>query len=126
MTDQDPTAARLEHLARVLSTPPASRQPCAANCGRPLTSWHVDAEGRHWHPDCLPAGTPMPVPAEELIRKLEAQLDRVRAECHLIAAEVYGQHDEDDDGKREAVRRILAITGDMPVGHGPGSEEPRR
>jgi hypothetical protein len=39
----------------------------------------------------------------------ESTVQRVRDECHLIVAEVYGQHDEDDDGMREAVRRILNV-----------------
>lgn len=61
MTDQDPAAARLEYLARVLANPPAFAHPCAAGCGQPLTRWNVDAEGRRWHPDCLPPGTAMPI-----------------------------------------------------------------
>jgi hypothetical protein len=87
VTDQGPTAARLQYLAQVLANPPASRQPCAADCGQPLTQWHVDAEGRHWHPECLPAGTAMPVSAEKRIRQLEAQLAESRAEIeHLHQA----------------------------------------
>lgn len=35
-------------------------------------------------------------------------VQRVRSECDAIDAEVHGQHDEDDDGMREAVRRIRA------------------
>jgi hypothetical protein len=35
-------------------------------------------------------------------------LVRVLSECDRIEREVYGQHDEDDDGMREAVRRIRA------------------
>lgn len=35
-------------------------------------------------------------------------LVRVLAECDRIEREVHGQHDEDDDGMREAVRRIRA------------------
>jgi hypothetical protein len=38
----------------------------------------------------------------------EGALSRVRAECERIVAEVYGQHDEDDDSMREAVRRVTA------------------
>jgi hypothetical protein len=37
-----------------------------------------------------------------------AALVRVLSECDRIEREVYGQHDEDDDGMREAVRRIRA------------------
>lgn len=37
-----------------------------------------------------------------------AALVRVLNECDRIEREVYGQHDEDDDGMREAVRRIRA------------------
>ncbi|MCW2899636.1 MAG: hypothetical protein JWO67_1901 [Streptosporangiaceae bacterium] len=37
-----------------------------------------------------------------------AALVRVLGECDRIEREVYGQHDEDDDGMREAVRRIRA------------------
>ena len=40
--------------------------------------------------------------------KTEGAVSRVRAECERIVAEVYGQHDEDDNGMREAVRRITA------------------
>ena len=38
----------------------------------------------------------------------EARVAAVLAECDALEAEVYGQHDEDDDGIREAVRRIRA------------------
>lgn len=38
-------------------------------------------------------------------------LVRVLAECDRIEREVYGQHDEDDDGMREAVRRVRAAAG---------------
>lgn len=41
-------------------------------------------------------------------QKAEARLASVLAECDAIEAEVHGQHDEDDDGMREAVRRIRA------------------
>ncbi|MCW2895671.1 MAG: hypothetical protein JWO75_5160 [Actinomycetia bacterium] len=37
-----------------------------------------------------------------------AALVRVLGECDRIEREVYGQHDEDGDGMREAVRRIRA------------------
>jgi len=37
-----------------------------------------------------------------------AALVRVLRECDRIEREVYGQHDEDDEGMREAVRRIRA------------------
>lgn len=40
-----------------------------------------------------------------------AAIERVKNECDAIVAEVYGQHDEDDDGMREAVRRIRAVLG---------------
>lgn len=36
----------------------------------------------------------------------EAAIERVRAECTAITADVHGQHDEDDDGMRDAVHRI--------------------
>jgi hypothetical protein len=36
----------------------------------------------------------------------EQALARVQAECDRIEADHYGQHDEDDDGNREAVSRI--------------------
>lgn len=38
-------------------------------------------------------------------------LVRVLAECDRIEREVYGQHDEDDDGMREAVRRVRSAAG---------------
>lgn len=41
-------------------------------------------------------------------QKAEARLAAVLAECDALEAEVHGQHDEDDDGIREAVRRIRA------------------
>lgn len=43
----------------------------------------------------------------DAVRKAAA-LGRVLAECDAIEREVYGQHDEDDDGMREAVRRVRA------------------
>lgn len=42
------------------------------------------------------------------LEKAQAAIERARAECKAIAHEVYGQHDEDDDGKREAVGRVIA------------------
>jgi len=47
--------------------------------------------------------------AEARVAELESVVKHVRTECHLIVTEVYGQHDEDDDGMREAVRRILSV-----------------
>jgi cell division septum initiation protein DivIVA len=44
----------------------------------------------------------------EFRQKAEARVAAVLAECDALEAEVYGQHDEDDDGIREAVRRIRA------------------
>jgi hypothetical protein len=41
-------------------------------------------------------------------------LVRVLAECDRIEREVHGQHDEDDDRMREAVRRIRATAGVIP------------
>lgn len=38
-------------------------------------------------------------------------LVRVLAECDRIEREVYGQHDEDDDAMREAVRRVRSAAG---------------
>jgi hypothetical protein len=55
----------------------------------------------------------------------EATIARVRDECAAIEQERYGQHDEEDDGMREAVRRLRAAldgTGDAepedPCAHG--------
>jgi hypothetical protein len=45
-------------------------------------------------------------------------LVRVLAECDRIEREVYGQHDEDDDGMREAVRRVRAAAGPVCEGCG--------
>lgn len=45
-------------------------------------------------------------------QRAEQRVDRILAECDAIEAEVHGQHDEDDDGMREAVRRIRAAAGD--------------
>lgn len=41
----------------------------------------------------------------------EARVAAVLTECDAIEAEVHGQHDEDDDGMREAVRRIRSVAG---------------
>lgn len=51
------------------------RRTCAADCGQPLTRWHVDADGRHWHPGCLPPGTAMAPSLQEQVRQLTAALD---------------------------------------------------
>ncbi|GFE20089.1 hypothetical protein [Streptomyces nigrescens] len=40
-----------------------------------------------------------------------AALVRILAECDRIEREANGQHDEDDDGMREAIRRIRAAAG---------------
>ncbi|MFJ1993022.1 hypothetical protein [Streptomyces asiaticus] len=48
----------------------------------------------------------------EFRQRAEKRLERILAECDAIEAEVHGQHDEDDDGMREAVRRIRAAAGD--------------
>lgn len=50
-----------------------------------------------------------PTPHEFRLRA-EARVAAVLSECDALEAEVYGQHDEDDDGIREAVRRIRAVT----------------
>jgi hypothetical protein len=42
----------------------------------------------------------------QLRQRAEARLAAVLTECDAIEAQVYGQHDEDDDGMRKAVRRI--------------------
>ncbi|MFJ5294499.1 hypothetical protein [Streptomyces sp. NPDC088348] len=43
--------------------------------------------------------------------RAEARVTAVLAECDAIEADVHGQHNEDDDGMREAVRRIRAASG---------------
>jgi len=48
----------------------------------------------------------------ELRQAAEARLDAVLAECDAIEAEYHGQHDEDADGARDAVRRIRAAAGE--------------
>jgi len=48
-----------------------------------------------------------PTPHEFRLRA-EARLEAVLAECDAIESGVYGQHDEDADGMRDAVRRIRA------------------
>ncbi|MGV9278122.1 hypothetical protein [Streptomyces griseosporeus] len=48
----------------------------------------------------------------EARQRAEARLAAVLAECDAIEHEVHGQHDEDDDGKREAIRRIRAAAED--------------
>lgn len=51
--------------------------------------------------------------AGEALGRAQAETEWLRrtvlAECDAIEREVYGQHDEDDDGKREAVRRIRTV-----------------
>jgi hypothetical protein len=44
----------------------------------------------------------------EARQRAEARLAAVLAECDAIDTELHGQHDEDDDGMREAIRRIRA------------------
>lgn len=41
-------------------------------------------------------------------QRAEARVAAVLTECDAIEEEAHGQHDEDDDGMREAVRRIRA------------------
>jgi len=45
---------------------------------------------------------------EARLSDADTRLAAVLAECDALECEVYGQHDEDDDGIREAVRRIRA------------------
>ncbi|OKI16571.1 hypothetical protein [Streptomyces sp. CB03911] len=57
---------------------------CAANCDRPLRLWKAGADGRLWHPDCLPPGTPLqevlsPADAARRIAQLEAELARLQS-----------------------------------------------
>lgn len=64
-------------------TPKATARTCAADCGQPLTTWHVGADGRLWHPACLPSGTPLrtvlsPAAAARRIAELEAEVARLR------------------------------------------------
>lgn len=49
-------------------------------------------------------------------QQAEARVTAVLAACDAIEEEVYGQHDEDDDGMREAVRRIRAVAGEAADG----------
>jgi hypothetical protein len=59
----------------------------------------------------------------------EATIERVRNECAAIEQERYGQHDEDADGMREAVRRILNAldrTGNAEPEHTGEAHEARR
>ncbi|MFJ9799902.1 hypothetical protein [Streptomyces sp. NPDC101145] len=44
----------------------------------------------------------------EFRQRAEARIAAALAECDAIETETHGQHDEDDDGKRDAVRRIRA------------------
>jgi len=47
------------------------------------------------------------------LERAEARITDALTECDAIEAEQHGQHDEDADGMREAVRRIrAALTGD--------------
>ena len=45
---------------------------------------------------------------QQRLPEADIRLAAVLAECDAMEAEVYGQHDEDDDGIREAVQRIRA------------------
>ena len=45
---------------------------------------------------------------EQRLPEADTRLAAVLAECDAMETEVYGQHDEDDDAIREAVRRIRA------------------
>lgn len=56
---------------------------------------------------------------DEYARRAVFLASRVRAECDRIEAEVHGQHDEDDDGKREAIRRIRAVVDALPKAPAP-------
>jgi hypothetical protein len=59
--------------------------------------------------------------------KAEAAIERVRDECAAIEQEQYGQHDEDADGMREAVRRLRAAldgTGDAEPAPAPQPKPP--
>lgn len=47
----------------------------------------------------------------EFRQRAEQRVARILAECDAIEAEVHGQHDEDDDGMRAAVRRIREAAG---------------
>lgn len=49
----------------------------------------------------------VPEPGQRL-PEADTRLAAVLAECDALEAEVHGQHDEDDDGIREAVQRIRA------------------
>lgn len=69
-------------------TPKATGRTCAAACGRPLTTWNEGADGRLWHPACLPPDTPLqvvlsPAAAARRIADLEAERDRY---AHIVAA----------------------------------------
>lgn len=48
----------------------------------------------------------------EFRQRADARVAAVLAECDAIENQVHGQHDEDDDGMREAVRRIRAVAGE--------------
>ncbi|MFC8447610.1 hypothetical protein [Kitasatospora sp. NPDC057223] len=73
---------------------------CAAACGQPLTTWTIDADGRRWHPDCLPPGTPLqtvlsPAAAARRITELEAELARLQAadpHHYLSTGCLHGEH----------------------------------
>lgn len=43
---------------------------CPAGCGRPLTLYQVDIAGQHWHPDCIPPGTPPSMLPEVFVRRV--------------------------------------------------------
>jgi hypothetical protein len=66
----------------VTETPKATARTCAAGCGQPLTTWHAGADGRLWHPACLPPGAPLqqvlsPAAAARRIAELEAEVARL-------------------------------------------------
>ncbi|MCX5209751.1 hypothetical protein OG689_10695 [Kitasatospora sp. NBC_00240] len=82
-----------------MTAKPALRT-CAAVCGRPLTTWHVGADDRLWHPACLPDGTLLqkvlsPAAAARRIAQLEAELARLQAadpHHYLSTGCLHGDH----------------------------------
>jgi cell division septum initiation protein DivIVA len=81
----------------------------APNYTETKVEWDVKvAESPEMYTLVVQRHAPGALTPHEARQKAEARVAAVLAECDALEAEVHGQHDEDDDGIREAVRRIRA------------------
>jgi hypothetical protein len=86
----------------------------APNYTETKVEWDVKvAESPEMYTIVIQRHAPGALTPHEARQKAEARIAAAQAECDAIEAEQYGQHDEDADGQREAVRRIrAALAGD--------------